>query len=193
GGVMCACDRYAAARRNTSFSCSNSRTRLSALATSRRSSVSTGGGVTPRVWSRSFCTQSCNAERDIPISSLTWRWVIPAFTIATASRLNSSEYFLGIVNILPAQPPRSHAVKESTNPTADPPTHRPQYAPLHCHNPRRRRKKRLTPKPQHGRNERFPIHAPVLFDRYTPASRCIVLTQETPKSPTNYPRLSRCE
>src|SRR5690625_2328112 len=117
---MCACDRYAAARRSTSFSCSNSRTRLSALATSRRSSVSTGGGVTPWDWSRSFCTQSCNAERDIPISSLTWRWVIPAFTIATASRLNSSEYFLGIVNILPAQPFQSHAVKESTKPTADP-------------------------------------------------------------------------
>src|SRR5690625_1091390 len=120
GGVMCACDRYAAARRSTSFSCSNSRTRLRALATSRRSSVSTGGGVTPRDCSRSFCTQSCNAEREMPMSSHTWRWVIPEFTIATASSLNSSEYFLGIVNILPAQPPKGHAVKKSTEPSADP-------------------------------------------------------------------------
>src|SRR5690625_6080825 len=49
GGVMCACDRYAAARRSTSFSCSNSRTRLSALETSRRSSVSTGDRKSTRL------------------------------------------------------------------------------------------------------------------------------------------------
>src|SRR5690606_7273602 len=44
---------------------------------------------------------------------------IPDSTNATASRLNSSVNFTGMIAILPA-PPTSEAVLDSTKPTADP-------------------------------------------------------------------------
>ena len=102
---MWARDRYAAARRNTRFSCSNSRIRRNADAISRCSCGSLDG-VIPCVANRASRTHSCNAVFEIPKSRHTCRWGVPDSTSPTASRLNSSLNFFGTIAILPARPPR---------------------------------------------------------------------------------------
>src|SRR5690606_6614456 len=98
-----ACDRYAVARRRISLSISSSWIRFSIFACSRcPSRPPDGAGVTPRPSRCASRTHTCNADFETPISAHTCFCDIPCVsTIATASRLNSSEYFTGMTAILP--------------------------------------------------------------------------------------------
>lgn len=101
---MWICDKYAAARLSTSFSCSRS---LLRRINSRICASSAGDTsfVTGRPASRrsASATHFDSADFETPRSRPTSRCVAPCRTNATASCLNSSEYF-AMMYILPASP-----------------------------------------------------------------------------------------
>src|SRR5690606_28013226 len=105
------CDKYAAARRNTSFSCSNRRMRFFA---SRSSACSTEltPGLTPSSTSAIF-THRWTQDSEIPKSfAICANDTSRRLAIATTSSRNSLGNALGMANILPeaSNPPqiRSH-------------------------------------------------------------------------------------
>ena len=99
-----ACDRYAAARRRTSFSCSSSRIpafQLAQLGRLGRRSRRAGGRPRRRPWRSQFRRHDSLIPKSFAICRD--RGLAPSGDATTSSR-NSFGWGLGTVNILPAAP-----------------------------------------------------------------------------------------